>query len=164
MQSFSQKIVKIGINPCVVPPTDVLNAIFKQSGKDRGPIPVRGMLNGARYTQTLVKYQGAWRLYINGTMLEASGLKNGDIAQVKIEYDPTDRTIPIHPELSKQFTKNATVKKAYAALAPHRQKEINRYLLGLKTKESLDRNVEIVLTQLSGKKTKGLHALLRVKP
>jgi hypothetical protein len=70
MKSFSQVIFKVGINPCVVPPDDVLRHICKQAHKRKGPIPVRGTIGGAQYTQTLVKYLNHWRLYVNGPMLK----------------------------------------------------------------------------------------------
>ena len=46
-QRFKANIYKIGINPVVDPPDKILRAIFTQAGKNKGPIPVRGRLNGA---------------------------------------------------------------------------------------------------------------------
>jgi len=69
MKSFSARILKIGINPYVGLPEDVLNVLFKQADKTKGPIQVRGTVNGKRFKQTLVKYPGAWCLYINGDPL-----------------------------------------------------------------------------------------------
>ncbi len=66
MNSFKAKIEIIGINPFVFLPARVLKAIFIQAGKEKGPIPVRGTIDGHPYIQTLVMYSGAWRLYING--------------------------------------------------------------------------------------------------
>jgi len=53
MKSFSAKLFKIGINPYVLLPEFVLQLLFKQAGKDKGAIPVRGTLNGKVFTQTL---------------------------------------------------------------------------------------------------------------
>jgi hypothetical protein len=50
------------MNPYGGVPREVLQALFRQAGKDVGPIPVRGKLNGKRFRQTVVKYHGAWRL------------------------------------------------------------------------------------------------------
>jgi hypothetical protein len=163
MSRFSQKISKVGINPCVVPPKDVLKALFTKAQKNKGPIPVRGRLNGALYTQTLVKYQGKWRLYINTPMLKASGLQTGDIAHVEIAYDARDRSVPMHARLLRALQRNKRAKGAFAMLTPHRQREINRYMRSLKSPEALERSVEHVMALLTGKKPKGLHALLRVK-
>ena len=68
MNTFSAKIFKIGINPCVVVPASVLKILFKAAGKAHGPLPVKGKLNGTSFLQTVVKYKDAWLLYINGKM------------------------------------------------------------------------------------------------
>ena len=140
-----------------------MQTLFDQSGKTKGPIPVRGTLNGAKYKQTIVKYQGEWRLYINGIMLKDSGLNNGDIAHVKIEYDPVSRIIPIHPQLRKVLSKNKSAKIAYDKLAPYRKKEINRYLGFAKSKDTIERNIKDIIKHLLGKKADTLHPLMRTK-
>lgn len=71
MEQFSARIYIIGVNPYVLLPAKTLKAIFQQAQKSKGPIPVRGTMNGAVYTQTLVKYSGKWRLYLNMPMRKA---------------------------------------------------------------------------------------------
>ena len=44
MLSFKANIEIIGINPYVLLPDKVLLALFKQAGKDKGPIPVKGKI------------------------------------------------------------------------------------------------------------------------
>jgi hypothetical protein len=156
MKSFSAKVSKIGINPYVSVPEDVLNSIFKQAEKAKGPIPVRGTVNGKPFTQTLVKYQGAWRLYINGTMRESAGIDVGDDAHIRLEFDSTPRTEPMHPNLVHALAKNKSAKAAFESLIPSRQKEILRYLNSMKTEESLDRNIARIIKHLSGEKIDGL--------
>lgn len=156
MKSFSAKIARIGINPYVSVPPDVLDSIFEQAGKARGPIPVRGMVNGKPFTQTLVRFQGAWRLYINGIMREAAGIDVGDQADIQVEFDPAPRVEPVHPKLAEAFVKNKAAKSAFENLIPSRQKEILRYLNSMRTEESLDRNIEKVIQNLLGKKVEGL--------
>ena len=94
MVKFTATIYKIGINPVVDPPDNVLNAIFGQARRSKGPIRVCGLINGAGFIQTLIKYQGAWRLYINGEMLKAAGLIVGDTANVELKFDPRPREVP----------------------------------------------------------------------
>jgi hypothetical protein len=164
MKSFSAKVSKIGINPYVSVPEDVLNSIFKQAEKAKGPIPVRGTVNGKPFTQTLVKYQGAWRLYINGTMRESAGIDVGDDAHIRLEFDSTPRTEPMHPNLVHALAKNKSAKAAFESLIPSRQKEILRYLNSMKTEESLDRNIARIIKHLSGEKIDGLrHVTSRSK-
>lgn len=151
MKTFSAKILKIGINPYVLLPAEVLNTLFDQSGKDKGPIPVRGTLNGKEFTQTLVKFSGKWRLYLNTPMRQAAGIDVGDTADVKIEFDPGPRLTPMHPKLLHALSQNKKAKAAFEKLVPSRQKEITRYLNFLKTEESVVRNIEKVIRHLSGK-------------
>jgi hypothetical protein len=156
MKSFSAKISKIGINPYVGVPEDVLQSIFEQAGKSKGPIPIRGTINRKPFTQTLVKYQGAWRLYINGVMREAAGIDVGDQAHIQLEFDPAPRTEPIHPRLVQALAKNRSAKAAFVKLIPSRQKEILRYLNSMKTEESVERNIERVIKHLLGEKADGI--------
>jgi hypothetical protein len=161
MAKFSSKIYKIGINPVVDPPDEALTAVFKQAGRSKGAIPVRGRLDGAEFIQTLVKYQGAWRLYINGEMLKSSGLRVGDTATVEMAFDPRSREAPVPPKFARVLLADKSAKAEFDALSPSRQKEILRYLGSLKTEESLDRNIERTLKHLRGEKTDALHAMMR---
>jgi hypothetical protein len=160
---FSAKIYKIGINPVVDPPDDVLSGIFEQAGKSTGPIPVHGTINGAEFIQTLVKYRGAWRLYANGEMLKASGLKVGDEATIGIEFDPRPRNVPVPNLFDKALRENARARKAFDELAPSRRKEVLRYLGSLKTEESLKRNIEKLIQQFSANNVGDPHIVLRSK-
>src|SRR5688572_4367877 len=119
---FRAEIFKIGINPVVDVPADVLDLVFEQAGRSKGPIPVHGSLNGAPYVQTLVKYRAAWRLYINGEMLTASGLKVGDMANVEIAYDPHPREVAVPARLKDALSGNEMARSAFEKLTPSRQK------------------------------------------
>jgi hypothetical protein len=148
---FSATIEKIGINPFVFLPGNVLDRIFKQAGKDKGPIPVKGMVNGNPYRQTLVKYSGAWRLYINTTILKKSPERIGETIKITIEFDTGDRTIKPHPKLVTAFRKQKEAKNVFDNLRPSMQLEIIRYISFLKTEESIDRNVKKAVDFLLGK-------------
>ena len=142
MSFFTVKIYKIGVNPYVVPPARALKELFNQCGKSKGPIPVNGKLNGHSYHQTLVKFQGKWRLYLNTPMRKAAGIDVGDKANVEIYFDPKDRTVPMHPKLKEALDKNKSAKEVFDQLIPSRQKEIKRYINNLKTEKTLQRNIE----------------------
>lgn len=150
MYTFTALIYKLGINPVVDTPDEVLNELFEQAGRSKGPVPVRGKINGTEFLQTLVKYQGVWRLYINGPMLKSSKLVVGDIADIEIEFDPLPREEPLPPKLKVVFRRNITARKAFELLPPSRRKEILRYLNSLKSDDSIDRNIGRVMSQLAG--------------
>jgi hypothetical protein len=152
MKHFTATIEIIGINPYVLLPESVLEALFEEAKKDKGPIPVKGKLDGKHsYKQTLVKYSGKWRLYINGPMLTATKKTVGDELQVQIGFDPEERTIPFHPKLKKAIEADKEAKAAFAKLAPSLQKEIKRYISYLKTEESIERNIKKAIGYLKGK-------------
>jgi len=146
--SFTAKIFIIGVNPYVLLPQAVLLDIFKQAKKDKGPIPVKGKMNEHSFIQTLVKYQGKWRLYLNTPMRKATKLDVGDSATFQLEFDASERIVPMHPKLDKAFKKYKQAKTNFDILPPYRQKEIKRYIGFLKSEESVDRNIEKVIEML----------------
>ena len=148
MPRFSATIYKLGINPLVDPPERVLQSLWKEAGRSKGPIPVRGRLNGAEFRQTLVKYAGAWRLYVNGVMLKASGAKVGDKVRVEIEFDSSPPEVGMHAALVSAFALNPSARETFDRLAPSRQKEILRYIGSLKTEAAIEKNVTKIIEQL----------------
>ncbi|MGH2567460.1 MAG: YdeI/OmpD-associated family protein [Bacteroidota bacterium] len=161
LRAFSQRIFKLDINPCVNLPKAVINELFKQAGRTKGPIPVRGYLNGERFKQTVVKYRSAWRLYLNGEMRSNAGIDIGDMAAVELEFDPVPRIVPMHPVFTRALSRNKKARAAFGKLTPSHQKEILRYLHSLKTKESVVRNVGTIIRRLVGKRATRLNALMR---
>lgn len=151
MDTFEAYIDIIGVNPFVLVPMPILSNIFQQAQKDKGAIQVRGTIDGHSYTQTLVRYSGKWRLYINTPMLKASKKKVGDTAEISIEFDPVERIIPMHPKLMAALANNAEAKQVFDFLRPSMQKEIVRYISFLKSEEAVDRNVERTMQFLVGK-------------
>lgn len=148
---WTAELELLGINPFVQVPEAILKAIFKQSGRDKSPIPIKGLINKKRYRQSLVKYRGAWRLYVNTTMLKNSPDRIGEKITVSIAHDPTDRSIPIHPKLLTALDQNKEAKAVFEGLPPSLQKEIVRYISFLKTEESIDKNVARAIDFLLGK-------------
>ncbi len=149
--SFHATIQIIGINPYVEVPEAILNEIFIQAGKNKGHIPVAGTVNKLSYQQTLLRYSGLWRLYINTLMLKDSPKRIGETIEVTIEYDPSDRTTKPHPKLIEALKNNSEAKSKFENLSPSMQKEIVRYIASLKTEESRNRNIERAINFLLGK-------------
>lgn len=151
MIKFKAKIEIIGVNPFVFLPDRVLHQIFAQAGKDKGKIPVKMKIDGHEFPQTLIKWSGSWRLYLNTPMRKAAQKDVGDVANFEIEYDPIARTVPMHPKLKKALRENKEAKKVFDSLRPSLQLEINRYFSYLKTEASVDRNVTKAIQFLLGK-------------
>jgi hypothetical protein len=151
MKSFKAEIKIIGINPYVSLSQKMLDELFKQAGKDKGPIPIKGLINGKAYKQTLMKFRGEWRLYINTSMLKDSPKKIGETVELTVQYDPEKRTIPLPYAFIKALKENKKAKEVFDHLSPSRQHEIVRYIANLKSEESMQRNVIKAINFLSGK-------------
>lgn len=151
MWEFTAKLKIIGINPYVLVPENILTAIKAQAGKGTSPIPINGTINEKAFRQTLVKYSGAWRLYVNLTMLQNSPKRVGETVTLKIAFDPTDRSIRPHPKLAEALAQNKQAKERFDTLPPYLQKEIVRYISFLKTEASIERNVAKAIDFLLGK-------------
>ena len=151
MHRFKAEIEIIGINPFVFVPEKILKQIFKQAGKDKGPIPIEGTINDKCYQQTLVRYQGAWRLYINTAMLKDSPKRIGEMVDITLKFDRSDRTIQLHPKLAEALDNAPEAKKVFDSLPKSKQKEIIRYISTLKTEISIEKNVRKAIDFLLGK-------------
>ncbi|AEF85573.1 conserved hypothetical protein [Treponema primitia ZAS-2] len=147
---FKAPIDLIGINPFVFLPENILTDLFKQAGKEKGPIPVKGTVNNNLYKQTLVKYRGYWRLYINTTMLKDSPNRIGEIIEVTISFDPVERTITPNPKFIKALEENSEAKTVFDGLSPSKKHEIIRYISFLKTEKSIDKNIDKAIDFLLG--------------
>jgi hypothetical protein len=150
MYTFSTLLEIIGINPYVSVPDDILSRIFNKAGKDRGTIPIHGTVNGNAYTQTLVRYKGAWRLYVNTTMLKNSPKRIGETLTVTIDFDHRDRALPIHPKLNEALEQDAHARSVFESLSPSHRHEINRYITNLKSAAKVDENVQKAIGYLHG--------------
>lgn len=152
MYTFSTNIKIIDINPYVEIPPEILQLLFKDAQKETSPIQIKGTIQGKPFIQTVVKFRGLWRLYLNTPMREASQTKVGDKVTIEIVYDPKPRTVPMPQAFTSALNNNSKAKEAFQKLPPYRQKEIIRYLGFLKSKEALTRNIEKTIRFLTGKK------------
>jgi hypothetical protein len=148
MKSFSTKIYIIGVNPYVLLPSELLKHIFQKAGKDKGAIPVQLKIGDEEFIQNLVKYNGKWRLYLNGPMRKVVGKDVGDTIDIQIDFDPRPRITPMHLKLKKAFKENKKAKDVFDKLSSSRQKEILRYINFLKSEESVDKNVKRAIAHL----------------
>jgi hypothetical protein len=163
MHTFSAKVGKIDINPYVQVPDDILLRLQRDAKKEKGPIPVKGTLQGKPFLANVVRYRGMWRLYLNTEMRRAANVDVGDQVTVGLQIDSAPRTVPTPREFELALSKNKQAKQAFEKLAPSRQKEILRYLNSLKQPETLERNIAKVIQHLQGQPVEGLVAVTRAK-
>ncbi len=152
MEVFKVKgcIEIIGVNPYLPLPDHILEGILAQAGKTRGAIPVCGVLEGRKYTQTLVRFRGQWRFYINTAMLKKSPQRVGEEIMLTIQYDPEERTIAMHPRLEQALGEHPAARQVFEGLSASRKKEIVRYISNLKSELSVEKNVTRAINFLCG--------------
>ncbi|MBO9690812.1 YdeI/OmpD-associated family protein [Chryseobacterium sp.] len=147
---FTATLEIIGINPFVFVPEEILDTIFEKSGRNKSPVPVKGTVNGKEFKQNLMKYLGEWRLYINLIMLKNSPKRIGEVIEVVLEYDNSDRSISIHPQLEKAIKESSLATENFEKLIPSRRHELIRYINNLKTEAGIRRNIEKIISHLHG--------------
>lgn len=150
-QTFSAHLEIIGINPFVSLPKQVLEVLFSQAQKEKSPIPIKGTINGKAFKQTLVKFRGVWRLYINTSMLKDSPKRIGEFVEISVSYDSEERIIHPHPKLVAALDAHPKAKQTFNELPTYLQKEIIRYISSLKQERSIDQNVVKAIGFLEGK-------------
>lgn len=151
MHKFTAPLKVIGVNPYVEVPEKILAAVFKKAGRDKGKFPICGEVNGKPYKQTLVRYSGDWRLYVNTFMLRNSPKRIGEVLEITLQIDTSDRSIEMHPKLAVALADNMAAKTVFDKLIPSRKLEIIRYIANLKTEASVDKNVKRAVNFLLGK-------------
>ncbi len=151
MFKFKAELAIIGVNPYVFVPEPILNSLFTLAGKRAGNIPIHGKINGKEFQQTLVKYNGFWRLYVNTNMLKNSPKRIGEEVDFEIHFDPSDRSIPMPEQLQLALDLHPDAKAVFLALSPSRKNEIVRYIARLKSPEILEKNINRAISFLQGK-------------
>ncbi len=150
MKPFEAELHIIDGNPYVSVPDDILRRLFDVAQKDKGSIPIHGTVNGRPYQQTLVRFRGDWRLYVNMKMLPDSPRRIGETLTLTVAHDARDRSLTPHPKLVSALQENETARRVFEELPPSRRKEIVRYIASLKQEKSVDRNVTRAVAFLLG--------------
>ncbi|MFD1769895.1 YdeI/OmpD-associated family protein [Sphingobacterium suaedae] len=150
MYTFEATLERIGINPFVFVPDSVLTSLFRDAGRTKGPIPVYGSVNGKAYTQTLIRYQGCWRFYINTVMLPNSPKRIGETVELTIAFDPRDRSLHPDPDFMEALVQVPEAHAVFQSLSPSLRNEIIRYIASLKTSASRTKNIQRAIGFLLG--------------
>jgi hypothetical protein len=148
---FKAAIYKASINACV----DVPAKITAKMVATKGYIAVKGTINKHPFTQTLVPVKnGPYRLFVNGSMLKLCAASPGDMVSFNIEQDMAPKPVLMPAALKKALNEHKLLAD-FNAFSASRKKEVFRYLGNLKTRESVQKNIEKVIAQLQKKKNDG---------
>ena len=152
----------IGVNPYVFVRAEEASRL--KSGWRR-PMPVRFHINGSDKVwrvNLMPVGDGSFRLFLNGEIRSASGLRVGDPLKVEVEFDDAYASGPQHPMpkwFGDELTRSRTARRSWDLLTPSLQKEVLRYFARLKSPEAKRSNVRRALRVLRGEKERFLGRL-----
>ena len=144
--SFTARIYKVGINPCVDAPPET-HVVFQR----RGFIPVGGgSVNGESYRATLVPFgAGRYRLYLNGEIRKATGTDVGSVIKVKLNLDEASRVIRTPADFSAALRAKPVAAATFRKATPSHRREILRLIINAKRPETRQSRIERAVLQLS---------------
>ena len=147
--TFNAVIYKTGINFAV----DVPGELTSELVAIKGYIRIKGTINKFPFTKSLVPVKnGPYRLFVNVPTLKGAKAKLGDDAVFTIMQDTSDpeKEYPVPQALTTQLQQHGLLAD-FEALSFYRRKEIARYLNQVKTAETLEKNIQKVISQLKKK-------------
>lgn len=150
---LSAEILIRGINPYVLISKDQAEKI--KTGW-RKPLPVVIRVNGqpaeSWHINMMPAGNGDFYLYLHGDVRKASSTNIGDTVSVEIAFDVNYRNGPqAMPEWFAKALADLPIASAnWNKLSPSRQKELVRYMCGLKSSKAKSTNLERALNVLSG--------------
>jgi hypothetical protein len=149
---FKAKIYKTGINWCV----DLPAKITQRMTSEKGRIKIKGQINGFDFTKTLMPVKnGPHRLFVNLQMMKGGKTALGQSAQFEIEQT-VDSSIKKYAMPQMLIEKLAThqVAEHFENLSASRKNDILKYLSYLKTVDTLEKNIDKLISQLQNKEKK----------
>lgn len=143
-----------GINPYVHVSAEIAR-VLKPGW--RRPMPVRVQIGGepnpAWPINMMPVGDGSFYLYLHAQIRDASRTKVGDQVTVEVSFDDQYRGGPAHPMpplFAEKLEADPCARRGWDALPPSRQKEILRYLAGLKSSDAQSRNIARAMHVLAG--------------
>ena len=124
-------------------PAEIVAAL----GTSKRP-PVRVMINGHTYRNTVAVYGGVFMLGVSAENREAADVRAGDELDVDIELDTAPREVSIPPDFADALDADADARRAFDRLSySHKQQHILA-IEQAKTAETRQRRIAKAITGL----------------
>ena len=146
--SFTAKIYKLGINPCVDVPAEAAH-FFKR----RGFVPIVGLVNGKPYRATLVpRGDGLHRLYLNEPIRKATKTDVGSKVRFELKLDRASRVIRTSSDFASALKAQPAAQTAFRQATPSRRRELLRWITSAKRPETRRSRIKRAVASLAGSK------------
>jgi Bacteriocin-protection, YdeI or OmpD-Associated/Domain of unknown function (DUF1905) len=143
--SFTARIYKLGINPCVDAPPEA-GQVFQK----RGFIPIAGLVNGEAYRATLVpRGGGLHRLYLNGEIRRATRTDVGSMVAVELKLDKASRAIRTPPDVASALRAQPRAMTNFRKATASRRREILRWIQNAKQPKTRQSRIQRTVARLS---------------
>jgi len=112
-------------------------------------IPVRGTIGSIEFEANLVpRGRGAHRMFVHSRVWRALGLSRGATFSVTLSRSAERTEPPMPSELRRALERRPAAARAFAALAPGLQREVQRWLTAAKRPETRERRLEVGLERI----------------
>lgn len=137
IQVFAASIYKVGVIRYV----DVPRELSKKFGT-APHVPVTGTVEGVPVRTTLVsRGKGSYRMAIHGTIRKKLRVDSGAVVEIAVQYDEESREPELPPALVLALRNAPKAQKRFRAITTALRRQIVRYLVAVKSQETLERRV-----------------------
>jgi hypothetical protein len=120
----------------------------------KGQVPVRAMLNGFTYRNSLIPRGGVHILCVGKDVLAATGAAQGEAVQVELAFDDAPRTVDVPADLQAALASASHGQaEAFAAFSYSHKKEFADWIESAKKAETRAARIEKALAMIAAKKT-----------
>ena len=140
---FTTTLELSGRNTGVLVPPEVLEEL----GGGKQPL-VNVVVNGYAYRSAVATMGSRSLIAFSSDKRKATGLQGGETIEVELTLDTEPRTVELPEELTAAFAAEPTVKAAFDALSPSKQKAHVTSIESAKAPETRARRVEAALNAL----------------
>jgi Domain of unknown function (DUF1905)/Bacteriocin-protection, YdeI or OmpD-Associated len=128
----------------VAVPDDVVAAL---GGKGR--TPVQATFNGVPYRGSIVRMGGGFCIGVTKAIIADAGVEPGDLLDVMVRLDDAPREVDVPPELAAAFEARPELRAAWDRWSYTRRKQAAAGVTDAKRRETRDRRIEQILTELA---------------
>lgn len=127
-------------------PDEVIEAL----GQGKKP-RVRVTVGDHTYQSTVAVYGSAFMLPLNATNRAAAGVRAGDVVDVAVVLDTTDRKVDVPDDLAKALEFQCGARAAFDALSYSKQRERVAAVESAKREETRARRIRSIVDELANR-------------